>query len=953
MPADAHPTFINKDIPNPAIRVVMAVVLPLVSLGIQWSLWSWLQPFSWLLFYPSVFVAAHIDGRRGALISASIAALLVVYFFTPPYLSWSGGYGNNWMSVAIFLTMGWLLGEVREKLNAGQERERRSYSQRNAELAAIVNSTNDAVMSGTLDGKIISWNRGAERLYGYSEQEVVGQPIAQHYAPKQQEEVARILARASQGETIVGLESRRISKSGQEFFISATVAPIRDASGAVVAASMIARDITQSKLDQAARQHSERRFESLFNSMDEGFFLADLVFNEAGDAVNWRYLDINPAFTKIIGKSRSEVIGKTVLELFPAMDAQWFASCTQVARSGQSLTFERFGPATGRYYACNYYSPQRNQLACIFSDITERKLTQMELQASQARYARIMDGADQGFWEWDLACSKITVSARFESILGYAEGKFSMEPSQWATHIHADDYPRTHCAVVQNLRGVSSFLEAEMRCRNQAGSWCWVRIRGKVTARDGANRALMLSGTLTDISQHKQAEELIWQQANYDPLTRLPNRSMLRDRLEQEIKKSLRDDSRIAILFIDLDHFKEVNDTLGHGRGDQLLLEAARRIQTCIRESDTISRQGGDEFTVVLPQASNLERIEGIAQNILTVLSQGVDLEGEQTFVSASIGIALFPDDATNMESLSQCADQALYAAKDAGRNRFSFFTPDLQDSAQTRMRLTNDLRNALMGHQLRLVYQPIVQLATGKVHKAEALIRWQHPLRGLISPADFIPLAESSGLIIDIGEWVFRKAALQARQWRQSHHPQFQISVNKSPVQFSNGYRQHGAWSDYLQSLGLPGQAIVVEITEGLLLAPRADIITQLSDLRQGGLGVSLDDFGTGYSSLSYLQKFDIDFVKIDQSFVRNLTSASKNMALCKAIIVMAHELGMEVIAEGIETEDQRHLLTAAGCDYGQGYLFSRPIPPVEFDSWMKTNPHATRQTAEPETVG
>jgi len=250
-------------------------------------------------------------------------------------------------------------------------------------------------------------------------------------------------------------------------------------------------------------------------------------------------------------------------------------------------------------------------------------------------------------------------------------------------------------------------------------------------------------------------------------------------------------------------------------------------------------------------------------------------------------------------------------------------------------------------------VYQPIVQLATGKVHKAEALIRWQHPLRGLISPADFIPLAESSGLIIDIGEWVFRKAALQARQWRQSHHPQFQISVNKSPVQFSNGYRQHGAWSDYLQSLGLPGQAIVVEITEGLLLAPRADIITQLSDLRQGGLGVSLDDFGTGYSSLSYLQKFDIDFVKIDQSFVRNLTSASKNMALCKAIIVMAHELGMEVIAEGIETEDQRHLLTAAGCDYGQGYLFSRPIPPVEFDSWMKTNPHATRQTAEPETVG
>ncbi len=939
---DVLPFTPNRDIRSTAARLALAAALPFISLGIQWSLWSWLQPFSWLLFYPPVFIAAQIDGRRGALISSLIAALLVSYFFIPPYLSWSGGHENSWISVIVFILMGWLFGEVHEKFNAGLQKERLSYSQRNAELAAIVETTNDAVMSGTLEGKILSWNRGAERLYGYSEQEAVGQHIAQHYAPKQQDEVTQILARAGRGETIVGLESRRMNKAGQEFFISATVSPIRDASGAVVAASMIARDITQSKLDQAARQHSERRFESLFNSMDEGFFLAELIFNEAGDAVNWRYLDINPAFTKITGKSFAEVIGKTVFELFPTLDVQWFASCVQVARSGESLAFERFGQATRRHYACNFYSPQRNQFACIFSDITERKLAQMELQASQARYARVMDGADQGFWEWDLACQKLTVSARFESLLGYAKGGFNIEPSQWPMHIHEDDYPRTHCAVVQNLRGASTFLETEVRCRNQAGSWCWVRLRGKVTARNDAGRALMLSGTLTDISQHKQAEELIWQQANYDQLTRLPNRSMLRDRLDQEIKKSLRDDSRVAILFIDLDHFKEVNDTLGHDKGDQLLLEAARRIQTCIRETDTVSRQGGDEFTVVLPQASNLERIEGIAQNILIVLSQGVDLEGEQTFVSASIGIALFPDDASNMENLSQCADQALYAAKDAGRNRFSFFTPDMQDSAQTRMRLTNDLRNALIGQQLRLVYQPIVCLATGNVHKAEALIRWQHPQRGLISPAEFIPLAESSGLIIEIGEWVFRKAALQARQWRKSHHSEFQISVNKSPVQFSNGYGQHGTWPDYLESLGLPGQAIVVEITEGLLLAPRADIITQLSDLRRGGLGVSLDDFGTGYSSLSYLQKFDIDFVKIDQSFVRNLTAASKNMALCKAIIVMAHELGMAVIAEGIETASQRDLLTAAGCDYGQGYLFSRPIPPGDFDSWMKVNLHA-----------
>jgi EAL domain-containing protein (putative c-di-GMP-specific phosphodiesterase class I) len=308
----------------------------------------------------------------------------------------------------------------------------------------------------------------------------------------------------------------------------------------------------------------------------------------------------------------------------------------------------------------------------------------------------------------------------------------------------------------------------------------------------------------------------------------------------------------------------------------------------------------------------------------------------EQVFVSASIGITMYPSDATDIESLYKNADQALYVAKGAGRNRFSFFTPALQEAAQTRVRLANDLRTALVEQQFRVVYQPIVNLTTGAIHKAEALIRWQHPTRGLVSPAAFIPIAEASGLIVDIGEWVFQQAMAQVQRWRQTLDPHFQISVNKSPVQFHHNDTGRAPWDLQLQAQGLPGACIVVEITEGLLLDTSTNVADQLLELRDSGIQVSLDDFGTGYSSLSYLQKFDIDFVKIDQSFVRHLIDHSTDLALCKAIIVMAHALGMKVIAEGVETQLQRDLLATAGCDYAQGYFYARPMSEPDFEAFV-----------------
>jgi diguanylate cyclase (GGDEF)-like protein/PAS domain S-box-containing protein len=573
----------------------------------------------------------------------------------------------------------------------------------------------------------------------------------------------------------------------------------------------------------------------------------------------------------------------------------------------------------------------------VLQNITDRKLAQAALQESENLWKLAMDSTGDGVWDWDIPTGTENYSRRLLEMYGFEQGELEERITTLDGRTHPDDLERMVSDRRAHFDGLTPTYYNEHRVRCKDGSWKWILTRGMVIGRDAQGQPLRMIGTHTDITERKNSEALILQQAFYDTLTGLPNRRMLRDRLEQEVKKSRRDQHLLAILFIDLDHFKEVNDTLGHGNGDLLLVEAAQRLRDCVRESDTVARMGGDEFTVLVTELDEAKSLEPILHKILASLERVFKLGNEQVFVSASIGVTLYPVDGHEIEDLLKHADQALYVAKGAGRNRYSFFTPALQEAAQTRARLANDLRTGLSDQQFRLVYQPIVDMSTGAIHKAEALIRWQHPTRGLVSPAEFIPIAEASGLIVDIGEWVFQQAARQVQTWRAALHPDFQISVNKSPVQFQHDNVDRVSWAMQLQSLDLPGNSIVVEITEGLLLDTSPSVVTRLLDMGSAGIQVSLDDFGTGYSSLSYLQKFELDYLKIDQSFVRHLIPHSTDLALCKAIIVMAHELGMKVIAEGVETEQQRDLLAAAGCDYGQGFWFARPMSAEDFAAFAR----------------
>ncbi|MDD2879331.1 MAG: EAL domain-containing protein [Rhodoferax sp.] len=563
-------------------------------------------------------------------------------------------------------------------------------------------------------------------------------------------------------------------------------------------------------------------------------------------------------------------------------------------------------------------------------DVTGQHMEVIASQHERDLMHSMMDSVPDQIFFKDLESRFIRINSSLAKRYGLDDPAQAVGKSD-ADFFSADHAAQTRTEELEIMQtGTPVFNQLHHEVWND-GKAAW-NVSMKMPLRDANGQIIGTYGIAHDITEHKKAEALIWRQANFDALTGLPNRRMLRDRWEQAVNNHKRNHQGLALLILDLDHFKEVNDSLGHAVGDELLVQVSKRIEDCLRVTDTLARMGGDEFAIILTDLTPETDVGDIAHKVIGCLGAAYELAGHTVFVTASIGVTLFPQDGESFDELLKLADQAMYEAKRNGRNGFYFFTSALQERARNRLQMAEDLHVALREQQFYLVYQPIVDLRTGDIRKAEALIRWRHQARGVVSPGEFIPLAESIGLIEDIGEWVFQTAAQKVRDWRAQIDPGFQISVNKSPLQFQSKRRQASDWADYLRSVDLTPDAIVVEITEGLLLDASEWVKQQLLSTRQSGMHLSLDDFGTGYSSLSYLHRYDIDVLKIDQSFMRDLHPGSKNHTLCKAIIRMAHELGMQVIAEGIENTLQRDLLIEADCDFGQGYLFAKPLLPAEF---------------------
>ena len=575
------------------------------------------------------------------------------------------------------------------------------------------------------------------------------------------------------------------------------------------------------------------------------------------------------------------------------------------------------------------------RILVIAHDITDLRRAQLQVEESERRLQYALEATGDAVWDWHLPSGRLTLSQRWCELLGHDSQDLSNTLADFWQCLLDEERPDIERALNDCIAGRSIYLH-EHRMRRKDGRLIWVQDRGRVVERDEAGQPVRMVGSVGDITDKKHAQDLIWHQANFDSLTGLPNRNMFLDRLRHEAAVCDRTGQSMALLMLDLDEFKEVNDTLGHAWGDVLLQETAHRLKQCVRDIDTVARLGGDEFTLVIGGLTDTRTdphtVARVTEAVLQAVSQPFRLGADLVYVSGSLGVTLYPDDCRDVDVLLKNVDQAMYGAKRQGRNCCQYFTPSMQRVAQERMRLIADLRPALKGGQFHLCYQPIVDLASGVVCKAEALLRWTHPVRGPVSPAEFIPVAESIGMIHELGDWVFHEATRQTARWRESR-PDFQVSVNVSPLQFQNNRLDLAGWREHLAQQGLDGHSVVLEITEGLLMEAGPQVTQQLLQIRDAGIQVALDDFGTGYSSLAYLNRLDIDYIKIDRSFVCNLEADSPDLALCEGIVMMAHKLGLKVVAEGIETEQQRALLQAAGCDHGQGYLFSRPVVAEVFD--------------------
>ena len=662
------------------------------------------------------------------------------------------------------------------------------------------------------------------------------------------------------------------------------------------------------------------------------------MFGEDGRLVRW-----NASFRYNAGYSDEEITEKSALDFIADDDRAKVADAIRrVFAHGDEISLEtkmchRNGEATPySFHGRLLKIDGKRYCVGVGRDITESKKSAEEILAAKERLDFALAGSSLALWDWDITSNTIYFNQGWGTMLGGMPVEVHYRGEEVAARVHPDDSARLHAGLILVLRDAGNELNIEYRTANDAGEWIWIHTRGKVAERDQHGRARRMAGTSANITKRKLAEERAEFLATRDPLTGLPNRMLLNDRLEQGIANAGRKRMRLAFMFIDLDRFKTINDSLGHDVGDELLKRVAARLSACTRANDTVARLGGDEFAVILEDIAvdNDEAAQNVAEKMIASLASPILINNQHLNTSCSIGIGLYPTDGMDAQSLMKHADVAMYDAKAKGRNNYQFFSHEMNARAQDRLSTENYLRLALRRDELVLHYQPRVSFATGRVTGVEALIRWQHPRLGLLLPNKFIGVAEDSGLIIPIGEWIIETAFTQLAEWHQKGHPDLRVAVNLSPGQLFDGDRLIRAISGCANAASLDTRAIELELTESMLLKNIDDTAALLHRLGNLGVSLAIDDFGTGYSSLSYLKQLPVDSIKVDSSFVRDIGTDPNDEAIITAIIAMTHSLKLNVIAEGVETEGQYRVLRDLGCDEYQGYFFSKPLPAAEFEA-------------------
>lgn len=649
----------------------------------------------------------------------------------------------------------------------------------------------------------------------------------------------------------------------------------------------------------------------------------------------------NPAATQLTGVPAEDMLNKTIDDNFPGLREKGIPKLlADVVRSHRVTEIDNLYYGDDRVVAAIWslkVFPLPDQcVGLILDNVTEHKKAQEALDKSEERFRLVARATNDALWDWDLVTNKIWWNDGIYTLFGFLPGQVGPDVLWWTEHIHPEDRDRIVSGIRTVINSGDRFWSDEYRFSRADGTFAHVFDRGYVMP-DEKGQPIRMIGAMLDITDRKRAEDQLLRNAFYDILTGLPNRALFMDRLGRSIERAKRrKDYVFAALFMDFDRFKVVNESLGHAVGDQLLIAIARRLETCLRPSDTFARLGGDEFVILLEDVKDISDATRIADRIQKELTLPFDLNGQEIFTAVSIGIAFSAKGYDRSEELLRDAEMAMYRAKSHGKARYETFDTELHSKAVGLLRMEADLRRAVERQEFLLYYQPIISLQTGQITSCESLLRWKRAPDEFISPVDFIPIAEETGLIIPIGEWVLRTACAQNKAWQAAGLPAVPVTINISARQFKQKDLSHMI-AQVLRETALDSKFLRLELTESVVVENAEEAVIILKELKALGVELSMDDFGTGYSSLTYLKRFPFDSLKIDRSFVNNITQNADDAAIAAAIISLAHNLKLKVVAEGVETEKQVLFLRAQHCDEAQGYLFSRPVPAEVFVDLIK----------------